>query len=64
MFAAVVGYLGAGIFNDSVVSVAPIFWILLGCGIAVNYLIQKEKKRQEKLLAHATIDLNTKKHIK
>lgn len=32
----VVGYLGAGLFNDSVVSVAPIFWILLGVGIAIN----------------------------
>ena len=34
---AVVGYLGAGLFNDSVVSVAPIFWVLLGLGIAINY---------------------------
>lgn len=33
----VIGYLGAGIFNDSVISVAPIFWILLGVGVAVNY---------------------------
>ena len=34
----VVGYLGAGIFNDSIVSVAPIFWILLGVGVAINYI--------------------------
>lgn len=33
----VVGYLCAGMFNDSVVSVAPVFWIILGVGIAVNY---------------------------
>lgn len=33
---AVVGYLAAGFFNDSVVSVAPIFWILLGIGFALN----------------------------
>lgn len=33
---AVVGYLGAGMFNDSVVSVAPVFWILLGVGAALN----------------------------
>ena len=39
---AVVGYLGAGVFNDSIVSVAPIFWILLGAGMGVNYLINKE----------------------
>lgn len=38
----VVGYLGAGLFNDSVVSVAPVFWILLGVGIAINLQIRKE----------------------
>lgn len=32
----VVGYLTAGLFNDSVVSVAPVFWILLGTGAALN----------------------------
>lgn len=40
---AIIGYLGAGIFNDSVISVAPIFWILLGVGMAINYLIDKER---------------------
>lgn len=34
----VIGYLFAGIFNDSVVSVAPIFWIVLGVGVALNYM--------------------------
>lgn len=34
----VIGYLFAGIFNDSVVSVAPVFWIVLGVGIAINYV--------------------------
>lgn len=38
---AVIGYLGAGLFNDSLVSVAPIFWIILGTGIGINYLIKK-----------------------
>jgi hypothetical protein len=32
-FAGVVGYLGAGMFNDSVVGVAPVFWVLLGLGM-------------------------------
>jgi len=48
---AVIGYLGAGFFNDSVVSVAPIFWALLGVGIAANYRNgqqQKEDRRLEK----------------
>ncbi|MBQ9947114.1 MAG: undecaprenyl-phosphate glucose phosphotransferase [Oscillospiraceae bacterium] len=33
---AIIGYLVAGFFNDSVVSVAPVFWILLGTGAALN----------------------------
>jgi O-Antigen ligase len=37
-FAGVVGYLCAGTFNDSVVSVAPLFWILLGAGMRANQL--------------------------
>lgn len=35
---AIVGYLGAGFFNDSIVAIAPIFWALLGIGIAVNHI--------------------------
>ncbi len=33
---AIIGYLAAGVFNDSVVAVAPVFWILLGTGAAMN----------------------------
>ena len=44
IFVAVVGYLGAGIFNDSVVSVAPVFWVLLGMGISVNNILTSKKK--------------------
>jgi O-antigen ligase len=36
IFAAVVAYLIISIFNDSVVAVAPVFWSLLGLGIATN----------------------------
>ena len=35
IFVAICGYLIAGLFNDSVVSVAPIFWILWGLGIGL-----------------------------
>lgn len=45
---AVVGYLGAGVFNDSIISVAPIFWVLVGTGMGINYWIYKERKEQEK----------------
>jgi len=44
IFVAIVGYLGAGIFNDSVVSVAPVFWILLGMGISINNILMPKKK--------------------
>lgn len=43
-FLGVIGYLFAGLFNDSVVSVAPIFWIVLGVGIAINYINRTEIK--------------------
>ncbi len=33
----VTGYLIAALFNDSTVSVAPVFWTLLGSGIAILY---------------------------
>ncbi len=43
---AVIGYLAAGFFNDSVVSVAPVFWILLGTGAALN-TINRRMDRNE-----------------
>lgn len=42
IFVAVCGYLSAAFFNDSVVSVAPVFWILLGLGISVNYMLEQK----------------------
>ena len=43
---AIIGYLGAGFFNDSIVAVAPIFWALLGVGIACNYLNRKQRNAE------------------
>jgi len=40
LMAAVTAYLTAGFFNDSVISVAPVFWILLGLGISLNLLVE------------------------
>ena len=59
----VIGYLGAGLFNDSVVSVAPIFWILLGVGISINYIIKKENLEYQRRLEHATIDMKSRRVI-
>lgn len=44
IFVAVCGYLGAAFFNDSIVSVAPVFWILLGLGISTNYMLRQQMK--------------------
>ncbi len=41
IFAAFCGYAVAAIFNDSVVSVAPVFWVLLGLGVACNYEVKR-----------------------
>ena len=43
---SIIGYLGAGFFNDSIVSVAPIFWALFGVGIACNYLNKKQRNAE------------------
>lgn len=39
---SVIGFLVAGLANDSTVNVSPIFWILLGIGFACNRLYSKE----------------------
>ena len=41
--AGVVGYLAAVTTTDSVVSVSPVFWMLLGLGFAVNRLNEEEQ---------------------
>lgn len=44
-FAAVISYLVAGLANDSVVSVAPVFWVILGLGISCNYFLGHTSKK-------------------
>jgi len=39
---SIIGYLAAGMFNDSVTSVAPILWIILGLGISINIKLKNE----------------------
>jgi O-antigen ligase len=46
-WAGVTGYLGAGFFNDSIVSVAPVFWAILGLGIAANRMVRAQRKERE-----------------
>jgi O-antigen ligase len=39
IFGAVCSYITVGMFNDSVISVAPVFWIVLGVGISINHYL-------------------------
>lgn len=43
LLCGVSGYMVAGLANDSTICVAPIFWVLLGVGYAVNESIGKQK---------------------
>ena len=38
LFLSILGYLVTGMFNDSVICVAPVFWVVLGAGGAVNLI--------------------------
>jgi len=44
IFLGVTAYLMAGMFNDSVVCVAPFFWILMGLGVGINKNVGEEKE--------------------
>lgn len=41
IFAGIVGYLVSCLANDSAVTIAPVFWVLLGVGISINLLLKK-----------------------
>lgn len=47
IFLGVVGYLGAGMFNDAIVSIAPVFWALLGIGFSLNQSLLLERKEAQ-----------------
>lgn len=47
IFLGTIGYMVAGLANDAMIVVAPIFWVLIGIGIAVNLLIINEQKKQQ-----------------
>lgn len=46
---AVIAYLAAAVFNDSLVSVAPVFWGLLGLGIALVSIDQPKETGSGKI---------------
>ncbi|NJD01354.1 MAG: O-antigen ligase family protein [Ruminiclostridium sp.] len=44
LICSIIGYCVAAIFNDSVVSVAPVFWVFLGLCISSSYLLRKQEE--------------------
>lgn len=44
VFSSFLAYAVAGFFNDSVISVAPVFWILLGMGIMIELELRGYKR--------------------
>ena len=44
IFIGIVGFLTAALVDDSSVSVMPMFYTLLGTGIALNILLRKQQK--------------------
>lgn len=41
------GYMISGIINDSMIAVAPVYWVLMGVGISINMQLKKKKYRIE-----------------
>ena len=46
IFIATAGYMISGLTNDSIIAVSPIYWTLLGTGIAINALLWKRESTQ------------------
>lgn len=44
LFCGTSGYMAAGLANDSCICVAPVFWVLLGIGLAVNELAVEKNR--------------------
>ena len=45
------GYMASSVFNDSTITVAPVFWALMGVGLAMNYQVRRREKAGEELVA-------------
>lgn len=46
IFLASIGYMIAGITNDSTITVAPIFWILMGVGFSMNKIVKNRTDKE------------------
>lgn len=51
VFLATIGFMAVGFANDSLIVVSPMFYVLLGVGLAINHklcFVEKKKKVEEK----------------
>ncbi|MGN1084217.1 MAG: O-antigen ligase family protein, partial [Lachnospiraceae bacterium] len=46
-FIGSIGYMISGISNDSMVTTAPVFWCMIGLGVAANAMTVKQRKQKE-----------------
>ncbi len=54
IFIGTLAYMITGIANDSSVTVAPIFWALMGLGIGINYMLLKAEEKPVEAVTEAT----------
>ncbi len=45
VFAGVLGYLIVGLVNDSMIGIAQFFWCFIGAGLAINRIVEKNRKK-------------------
>lgn len=45
-FVGTISYMIAGIANDSTITIAPVFWAILGLGVTINYKLSKTLKEK------------------
>ena len=44
IFVGTIGYMAAGVANDSNVCTAPVFWVMMGLGMAINRMIVEKEE--------------------
>lgn len=49
LFIGIIGYMISGLINDSTITVAPMFWVILGVGLACNRITKEYRERIDKI---------------
>jgi O-antigen ligase len=51
IFIGTIGYMISGISNDSSLTTAPVFWVLIGIGIAINKAIKSSNEKTKNIIS-------------